>query len=153
MINAWIREVISQELTYQELEKMNDDEWILINSNAVYSLLTYYHSHPLNSEEIKNLEVLMQYSEDINVIGFGAHRNEESAFFYHIPVGVAKVVLSPWKEEKQLLSRPYVIFKDLEHKIPFPPSKLPELRIRYRAFQVEQQEKRNKKKKKELQVL
>ena len=141
MIKDRIKGGSLQELTYQELEKMNDDEWILINSNVVYSLLAYYHGHQLDSEERKNLEVLTQYSEDINVIGFGAHRNEEGAFFYHIPVGVAKIVLSPWKNKERILSRPYVIFRDLEQKIPFPPSKLPELRIKYHAFLVEQRKK------------
>ena len=148
MIKDRIKKGDLQELTYQELKRMNDDEWILINSNVVYSLLAYYHGHPLDSEERKNLEVLTQYSEDINVIGFGAHRNEEGAFFYHIPVGVAKIVLSPWKNKERILSRPYVIFRDLEQKIPFPPSKLPELRIKYHAFLVEQRKKIDQEKEK-----
>ena len=51
-------------------------------------------------------------------------------------------------EKERILSRPYVIFRDLEQKIPFPPSKLPELRIKYHAFLVEQRKKIDQEKEK-----
>ena len=106
-------------LTYQDLEKMADDEWVLVNSNVLYYLLSYYQRRKVDTRDFQCREILSQHFEDIHILKYYTGIDEENAMYQHLSVMDAKILFMPWKEERRILARPLVVLKENNHKFPF----------------------------------
>ena len=131
-------------LTYQDLEKMPDDEWILVNSNVLYYLLSYYQRRNADTRDFQCREILSQHFEDIDILKYYTGIDEENAMYQHLSVMDAKVLFMPWKNEKRILSRAFVALKEDNHKFPFSFSQLKEWRNTYiQEKRLEEEKERN----------
>ena len=130
------------ELNYQELTKIDDDEWIKVNGSVLYYLLASYRMKRSKSElDKKSIEILCQHFYDLKVLHyFGIAEAHDVTFYHHISAKDAKIIFKPWEKEKEICGRHFVILKDIDNNIPFPPSKLPKLRKEY----LEDKEKKEK---------
>lgn len=129
-------------LTYQDLEKMSDDEWVLVNSNVLYYLLTYYQGRNTGTENDRCKEILSQHFKDIHILRYYTGIDEENAMYQHLSVTDAKILFMPWKEERRILSRILVILKENNHKFPVSPCQFKNWRNSYMEEKRIEEEKR-----------
>ena len=141
------------ELNYQELTKIDDDEWIKVNGSVLYYLLASYRMKRKKSElDKKSIEILCQHFYDLKVLHhFGVVEAHDEAFYHYISAKDAKIIFKPWEKEKEICGRHFVILKDIDNNIPFPPSKLPKLRKKY--LELKKKEKKWEEHQKELKLI
>lgn len=118
-------------LTYQDLEKMADNEWVLVNSNGLYYLLSYYQGKSANTRNSQCRKILLQHFEDIKILRYYTGIDEENAMYQHLSVADVKILFRPWAKEKYILSRSFVALKEDNSKFQLLVSQLPELRNLY----------------------
>ena len=119
------------DLNYQSLNKM-DDEWVLVNNNMLYYVASYYGRKKRTESVEKCLNIIRQHFDDIEVLHYyGIDETGERLMYHHIPAKDAKIIFNRWAKSKEICGRPLVVLKDIFNDIPFPPSKLPELRKKY----------------------
>ena len=118
-------------LTYQDLEKMADNEWVLVNSNGLYYLLSYYQGKSANTRNSQWSKILLQHFEDIKILRYYTVIDEEKDMYQHLSLADVKIHFRPWAKEKYILSRSFVALKEDNSKFQLLVSQLPELRNLY----------------------
>lgn len=69
VLYKWLTEV---DLNYQELSKIDDNKWVLVNNNTIYSLLAFYHQKNQNDFVKKCINIIYQHFDDLEVLQFYA---------------------------------------------------------------------------------
>ena len=134
----WLKEV---NLNYQELSKIDDNKWVLVNSNTLYYLFSLYQRTSSNKMVNKSLHIIQQHFNDLEILRYyGIDETSELLLYHHMPVIDAKTIFKHWEKEEEICSRPLVVLKDVDNNIPFPPSKLPKLRKAYLQAKKKEQE-------------
>ncbi len=139
----WLTEV---DLNYQELSKIDDDKWVLVNSDTINSLLAFYQLSISSSNQndfIRNcINIINQHLADLEILWFyGIKETSEKVLFRHMPAKDAKVIFKPWQHSKEIYSRPFTVLKDIDNEIPFSPLELPKKRQSYLQWKKREKEK------------
>ena len=122
VLYKWLTEV---DLNYQELSKIDDNKWVLVNNNTIYSLLAFYHQKNQNDFVKKCINIIYQHFDDLEVLQFyGINEDNERILFSHMPAKDAKVIFKPWEHSREIYSRPFSVLKDVDDEIPFSPFEL-----------------------------
>ena len=146
VLYKWLTEV---DLNYQELSKIDDNKWVLVNSNTIYTLLAFYQKNNQNDFVRNCINIINQHLDDLEILQFyGIKETSESVVFRHMPAKDAKVIFKPWEQSKEICSRPFSVLKDVDNKIPFSPLELPKKRQGY--IQCKKHDKESEEHQKEL---
>ena len=89
----WLKEV---NLNYQELSKIDDNKWVLVNSNTLYYLFSLYQRTSSNKMVNKSLHIIQQHFNDLEILRYyGIDETSELLLYHHMPVIDAKTIFKP----------------------------------------------------------
>lgn len=141
--------LLKNDLNYQELSKLDDDEWVLVNCNLIYYLVSFYQRQNRNELVKESLHLIQQHFDNLEVLNYyGIDERSEKLLYRHMAAKDAKVIFKPWEQDDKICTRKFAVLKDIDYRIPLSPSQMPELRKRY--IQYKKKEAEDEKHQKEL---
>ncbi len=128
------QKLINARLNYQELEKIDPKEWIIINSNVIYWLMSHYQRMlGKNKDAIARecLQILHRHIQDLEVLRYyGINEDDASCMFHHMKVEDAKTILRPVQNDDDFFNSGIKIMKDI-FPIPYTANDMERLRKEY----------------------
>ena len=123
-------------LNYRELEKIESKEWIIINSNVIYWLMSHYQrmlgkNKNNDAIAIQCLQILHRHFQDLEVLRYyGINESHASCRFHHMKAEDVKMILKPFQNDDVFFNSGIEIMKDI-FPIPYTADDMEILRKEY----------------------
>ena len=89
--------LLKNDLNYQELSKLDDDEWVLVNCNLIYYLVSFYQRQNRNELVKESLHLIQQHFDNLEVLNYyGIDERSKKLLYRHMAAKDAKVIFKPW---------------------------------------------------------